>query len=355
MKYPFDIVSYVRDKTFSVEARFEKTKDESPLKVFDDTFSRYVFTVIAGGRAATCNMHLDELARIKAMTGILYNKYLEGSFTPVQNTATARPALSKTFHSGNLKGKTPAQVLCERGAEGKKLLNEQYQWLSERLAQYPRNKELMDAIVDASKMSDEELKSAMGSTSQVAGAVKILEIGCRPLIRKKREDGKCFVYEASVTFDASRNYPVCVKILNYYAPVERRENGTVNVIVSGKDRSTEIVNEFNMTALEWVNAVEMMDMSKTAFYNMAFPDAYTAAVNAEVASRQESAKKKEAQNAPVNAQPAPVQPAPAAPAYNAVPVQPGLVQQATLPAGVSPVPDVPAPSGMTWDDFPKIA
>ena len=51
--------------------------------------------------------------------------------------------------SGNLKGKTPIEVLLSDPGNGKKSLNDQYIWLKSNLEKYPKNRELMEAIEDA--------------------------------------------------------------------------------------------------------------------------------------------------------------------------------------------------------------
>ncbi len=54
----------------------------------------------------------------------------------------------------------------------------------------------------------------------------------------------------------------------------------LNVEISKKDTSTEIVNSFDMTAAEWLNALDMMDTTKKNFMLIrsaqAFKDASTA-------------------------------------------------------------------------------
>ena len=287
MKYPFDIVSIVRKKTFSIEARFSQETEESPLKVFDDTFSRYVFTVIADGKAATSNIPLDIIEEVDKITAFAYNKQLESKYSPAKDGETGNsPAYTVRFRAGKVKGKTPVDILRENPAgEAKKILNDQYKWLKENLEKYPSNKEIMDAIVEASKIDPETISE---SAKDVTPPVTILEIGTRPLVRKKREDGKCFCYECRVTWDMSKNYPVSVVIDNYYAPVVKKENGMLNVQLSGKDRSTEVIHEFSMTAGEWLNTVSQMKNIKENFVRMYMADAFKLAERGDRERREEA-------------------------------------------------------------------
>ena len=259
MKYPFDIVSLVRNKTFSVEARYSREEEDSPLKVFNH-FSRFVFAIIAEGKASTCNIHLDSLEEINAITDVIKKDYYNKEETHSNNTS---PAFTKKFFSGDLKGKTPIEVLLEN-PNGKEILKTQYKWLKENLEKFPKNKELMEAIMECSKLSEDELNAA--KSVKKSNTYTIFEVGCRPLIRKTREDGKCFCYEAKVIYDSSRKYPVSVSIKNYYAPTTKDEKGLVNVILKEKDKASEISNDFNMTMAEWLNTVKCMNMSKEAFY-----------------------------------------------------------------------------------------
>ncbi len=293
MKYPYDIVSYVRNKTFSIEAHMQQEKDESPLKVFGQ-FSRFVFAVISDGKAATCNIHTDEVAALQRITDYAYNKQLEAKAAPAAEETNVSPAFTKRFMTGTLKGKTPVEVLAEYGDKGKEMLNNQYKFLKENLAKFPKNQELIDAIIEAGKVDPSEIEKAQAGTN---APLTVLEIGCRPLVRKTREDGKSFCYECKVTWDFTKNYPVSIQIKNYYAPVRKNENGMLNVMLREKDTKTEISNEFSMTAKEWINAVDSMKRIMDSFYLLNLKSALNMAERAGIENRQ-AAKGQSAQNIP---------------------------------------------------------
>lgn len=291
MKYPFEIASNIisakgENKVLSVEARFTRRTDDKPMQIFDDNFSRFKMTVLAGETAAYCNIPVDEVAGIAKKTDFAMNKHLEAKYVKTAGSGdeAQSPAFTERFAAGNLKGKTPADVLIENGEKGKEILNGQYKWLKENLEKYPRNQVLMDAIVAASKLDIEKIKEN-APVSSVA-PVSIIDIGCRPLIRKKREDGKYFCYEAHVTWDVTKNYPVNVRIVNYYAPVITRDNGALNVQISDKDTKSEIVNDFNMTAEAWLNIVEEMQIKKSGFEYIYLKSAIELAEKAEAENRE---------------------------------------------------------------------
>ncbi len=293
MEYPFDIISYVRNKTFSVEARFTKETTEHPLKVFDDAFSRFIFTVIQDGKAATSNIPLDILAECKEISTYAYTKTLDAKLNAPAGNENASIAFTERFRTGDLKGKSPVDVILENGDKAGDILNKQYTWLREKLAQYPANKTLMDAITEAAKLSAEDIENAKKSREVTAPPITLLDIGVRPLVRKTREDGKSFCYECSVTWNPAMKMPVVVRISNYYAPVETKENGMLNVKISQKDKATEVQGEFAMTASEWFNVLDNMKVTRDGFRTMNFAEAFRIAEKAEIEARQNAKKEKE--------------------------------------------------------------
>lgn len=290
MKYPYDIVSFVRQKTLSIEAHFTQTKDESPMKVFDETFSRFAVTVIADGKTAYFNIPIEILPGMRTRTDIAAAEQFKQKVPQVTKSAgvnTTSIAFTKKFATGSLKGKSPAEVLLEDPTNGAQTLNGQYKWLKEHLEQYPKNQELMDAIVEASKL---DLSSISEETLPAASAcMDILDIGCRPLIRKQRADGKCLVYEGKVTWDTSRKYPVTVTVKNYYANVVKNENGTLNVNIGSKDKETAVEKDFSMTADEWLFAMHELESARDCFkvshFNEGWRLAETAAAEARNAAK----------------------------------------------------------------------
>ncbi len=271
MRYPYEIAGFVRkSKAFAVDAKFTKNTEEKPLQVFDDTFSRYVFTIIQDSDAITCNVPIEQLAYMDASTNIALGKQLTAKAEPTTNNS---PAYTERFVAGSLKGKSPAEVLAENGEAGKKILNEQYNWLKSNLEKYPANKKLMEAIVDASKLNMEELTKQVSSIP----AITIMDIDCTPLTRKTRQDGKCFCYEGNVTWTPMQKYPVCVTIKNYYAPVKKNEDGTLNVSLKEKDTKTEKVYSFNLSAQEWLHVIAQMKQTRDCFVMINFSKAYNIA------------------------------------------------------------------------------
>ena len=175
------------------------------------------------------------------------------SGTLFPDTAGTECAYSVKIGNGKHKGKTPVEVLQEGGEED---LIRQKKWLEEHLAQYAANQKQIDAIDAALKLKKAGLLGVTETTEKAVPegrGVKIYEALYRPLVRKKNKNGKCFVYEISVTWYLGQEYPVAVRIANYYAPVvENPKTKMLNVKAS--EAEERVNSEMLLTAAEW-NAI----------------------------------------------------------------------------------------------------
>ena len=290
MQYPYDIVNYFTKKdAFAIAAHFckrEKTETttlESPLKIFDDKYSRFVMTIISDKKGISCNIPVSELPMMRSKTDYAANVMYSRKYSVAEQGEKLSPAYTLRFFSGKLKGKTPVEVLRENGDAGKTMLNKQYTWLKENLQAFPKNQEYMNAIIEAGKLNMEDILKP--NQNAVPAPIPILEISVRPLIRKKREDGKCQCYEAYITWNFEKDYPVVAEIKNYYAPVIEKEDGTLNVQLSQKDKGTEIINTFYMSAKDWINALAEMEDIKKAFKQIHMANAFAIANKANADNR----------------------------------------------------------------------
>lgn len=174
-----------------------------------------------------------------------------------EDDGTDGPAYTVRIANGNLKGKTPAEVLIEDAA-GKKALLSQREWLAKNMEKYPANKTQVEAIDQAIRLFEEgKLSGAAASTAAPASGrtINLYEAKYRPLTRRQKENGKCLVYEIVINWTIGNDYPVSVKVQNYYAPVIKNEKtGMLNVKAS--EAEDKVQNEMLLMAKEWNNVLD---------------------------------------------------------------------------------------------------
>jgi len=294
LKYPSDIfVSQTSKRTFSMSAYLVRRapEDDSPMKVFDDNFSRIVFTIISNGEGSVrANVKPGEFTGIVERSRVALAMQMEQDCKPAASSGTSGMdtsslAFTQRFAYGEFKGKSPVDVLVENpGQKGKDILNSQYAWLMARIAQYPANHKMIDAICEAAKLDLSKLSENV-ATSGLKPAV-IYQSGSRPLFRKKREDGFSPVHECDVIWDFSKKYPVGVSVRTYWAPVVQNNDGTLNVLASKKVEEKRY--DFHMVPDQWLEAVRKAEAVLGTFERMNLPSAIKMAEDAEKANAEEA-------------------------------------------------------------------
>ena len=278
MKNPKEYFCLRQNQTFFAlnELTIPVCKDGSePLTFHHNTFSRFKFVIInAEKKAATANIP------VTAIPGI-FEKMREARLQKKDNSDA--PANSQAYTvvitSGTLRGKTPAQALIENPNNRQFLIN-QVSFLKQHLAQYPKNQVQIDALEDALKLYD---SGKLDKTAEVSGPSIIYQTGVRPLIRRKDVNGRCFVYEISISYNDSAEKPVSIEIRNYFAPVEQKENGLLNV--KARERVDEIKNAFNLSIDEWLWFEHMTEAQIRTFENINAPSLYKTANEQEKLNR----------------------------------------------------------------------
>lgn len=304
-QYLYEVASLVRKKTFAVEARFSQEMEDHFLHVHNH-FSRFVFTVISDGKAATGNVGLEVLEPLRIKSEELVRLSVQNASKPVSDEKTT-PAYTLRFAGGSLKGKTPVEVLLENRAEGedpykkgKDVLNGQYKWLKESAEKNSKfaaaNKKAMDAILEAAKIPEADLDKMDASETATGRTVSLLDIRTRPLVNRPQVNGKNFVYEVFATYDPSKTYSVNVTVKNYYAPVKKNENGTLNVIASEKE--SETIGSFDMTLDEWMYVIRNMDSVEKGYYMCHISSAFKMADEADKKRRDAASAKVTKETAP---------------------------------------------------------
>ena len=280
-KYPKEANSVVRDQTLAVTpelTRAEAANGESPGNIYSG-FARFVWALINKAKIpATANFPEGEYAGVvdktrAAQASDTFVRYVLPSIvgvvaskqsTPAQVSADYSAAFSVRFLMGKLKGKTPAEVLREDPVNGKKILESQRDWLTTNLDQYPVNSKQIDAInaafnAQAAGALDADAASGGQSTGAgVSGArIPLYESKYRANIYKKREDGKCPVSDMYVTWIIGHDYPVEIRIVNYWAPAFK-DASTGKLNVQAAQTSDKVDNTMLLQASEWSKFLSAM-------------------------------------------------------------------------------------------------
>lgn len=213
------------------------------------------------------------------------NRLKAGTLFP--DTKGTESAYSVKIGNGKHKGKSPAEVLQEGGEED---LKRQRKWLEEHLAQYAANQKQIDAIDAAFRLKEAGLLGVTESTEKASPdgrGVKIYEALYRPLTRKKNANGKCFVYEISVTWYLGQEYPVAVRIANYYAPVS--ENPKTKMLnVKASEAEERINSEMLLSAAEWNSILDAIGYNMQQFAVLHAKDCYKDAEETDRKNREKS-------------------------------------------------------------------
>ena len=260
--------------TFSAFLSTPDLKDEanavSPQKLFS-RFSRFVVSILTGGKSVTANIPVETLPELVTRTAFMAEKAYEAELRLVQGDQESTPetdlspAYTARFTMGPFKGKTPAQVYLENPTENSGKLQEQYAFLKQNVDKYPANKTLMDAIMDCARKATEGTLKAQ--ESQAGGMFTIYAPGVRPNRRKKNENGLSPVYSMEVVYDMTpgKKYPIILTVRNFFAPVEEKAGGLLNVNYTGIDPATDMKHTVYMSVSEWNQIVSEMQDQKNAF------------------------------------------------------------------------------------------
>lgn len=263
-KNPREIAYIVEKSTFAIldgltESNIEN--EEEPLTLHSRKFSRFSFLIInQDKKAATANMNVKEMFGFLEKSHFAMQQEMLYQFNSGSNGEEELPlAYTVTITSGTLKGRTPADVLLNDGEEGKKLLNNQYTFLKNNLSKYPKNKTQMDAIVNASQLLKEGKLDADAVGKGQTKRISLYSSGLRPLVNRKNNAGMSFVYELTVDWLLGEKRPLMITIVNYYAPVIKKDDGMLNVQVKQRDQTTLRNNTVNLTFEDWAYVQHMIE------------------------------------------------------------------------------------------------
>lgn len=288
MKNPKECFCLRQNQTFFVlnELTLPTCDDGSePLTFHHDTFSRFKFVIInADKKATTANIPVSAIPGIfeNAKTHNFLQK-INAAISSEPKSDSVSPAYTFVIPSGKLRGKTPAAALVENPEVNKQLLENQIVWLQQNINKYPKNATQIQVIEEALKLFESGNLNAKTNVKTQPTATILYQTGVRPLVRRKRDDGKCFVYEIVITWNDKAVKPIEFTIRNYYAPVVQMENGLLNVMAGS--RVDEVKNIFSLTIDEWFWLEHILESQIRTFENMYAINMYNKANQAEKFNR----------------------------------------------------------------------
>ena len=278
-KIPNELFSVVRDKTFYTTANLVKPDMQSgdyPLASYGG-FSRYEFCVIQDNAssqkiAASAKCKVEEILPIIRLSKKAYVLHLDSQLNDNSQDAPSSPAYTVKIFGKDFNGKTAAQYAAEHSVdEAKKAFTDQAMWLKENLAKNPKfasnNQKQIDALRDAYKLLSDGKLNLENVTSNKT--IILYDGGMRPNLYKKVPNyinpNFHFVYELKIEWEIGAKSPLHIYIQNYYAPVLRNENGTLNVQKREADKQHYISNSMNLSADEWMNLIYFIESNMRNF------------------------------------------------------------------------------------------
>lgn len=282
--YPKEAYSCVRQQTFAVQPELflaNPEKGEDPAKIYGQ-FSRIIFTILGKPESGkrnfvTSNVSLEMFEEIKQISLEAHgeNTKYQYSSTQVKSEKTLiegnSPAYTVAFTTGNLKGKTPAQVFWENEPEkAAEILDKQYAFLADNVDRYPGNQKSMDAIKDALTLLMNgkliQYKPAATATAVARPCITIFKAMHGNPYKPHSERKDYFAcHETKILWNVGDNYPVSVSIENYYAPIKKDDFGRINVEIGKKLSDCTKKLEFRLTGAEWLHCLAMIEKSMVRF------------------------------------------------------------------------------------------
>lgn len=275
-QYPNEIfVAQRKTQTFIIDSHMSKAtaKPENdarpapPLTIFD-RYSRYTAVLVnteKSTKSVVANIPVRNVRRMTAVTEYALKKHLDemyGKSGGQTAGSAAGPAYTVTMKGGYFNGKTPAAVLVENPEQAQNLAN-QINYLRSKLQKYPDNQKQIDAIEHALSLLNQGMlnRNLVNQTNEIV----IYEATLRPLKSRERHGNCWFIYDIKISWIVGEDSPVHVRVSNYYAPVEQRNDGTYNVMAKNREKGTDTTNEMNLTVDEWLGCIDAMNDNKLQF------------------------------------------------------------------------------------------
>ena len=282
MKYPSQMCSFKRKNVvFAVDCHLDRPDEDDPPLEMHAGWSRYSMSIIDTHTENTyvlsANIPYSEAVVVAHKILAVCDDYLltrDKAAAAVSDTAqdtgsTSAAAFAVTFKAGSLKGKTPGEVVLNEN--GTKTVEGQIAFLQTNLKKFPDNQKVIDACNAAIEAFKSGTLSEGASVPKVQSLKWVHRTPIKFLEKKKNKDGKCFVYAYTITCDYEKtDYPWHIGIVNGYADITHKENGSVNISSQVAERSESSINLSNDEAIYLARRMEMtmMEFETVEFRNL---------------------------------------------------------------------------------------
>lgn len=252
-------------------ATADPARGESPMTLMAK-FSRFpVYITKKGEHACMANIHPRALYAMGKYTEYAMNLHMRAINRPKQEGAADSVAYTTLIRSGNLKGRTPADILL-KDQDGRTALERQAAFL-ENQNKTPGNKYIasnnaqIKAIREAIQLFDAgKLNSSAGQA--VMPTITIYEAEYRSLESQKLPNGKVLVYSIAIKWHVGLKTPVSVEISNSYAPLIRETGGRTHPDMSQQEMERKYT--YSLTDEEWGYCIDEMRSHLEAFKNSVY-------------------------------------------------------------------------------------
>lgn len=244
-KYPKEIFNSIKSysdgtfKTFSTEAELSRAAISQPADklrspLMPEPYSRFKVSIFGNDGGVNANIRESEIDGIYEMSIACINEVM----SPKEKAPAQVP-----FKMGTFAGKTPAQIILEKGSCDEVL--KQKDFLSKNIAKFPANKAIIQSIDQAVKDFNAGTLSDTGS-----GGTEIFNTGVTRHIGKPDERGFKKVYGIKIVYFDKK---FTITIINLKAPVATNEKG--QTIVKLKEAEDKKTMSFDLSVNEYLSLI----------------------------------------------------------------------------------------------------
>lgn len=220
-------------------------------------YSRFVITLISfnnGKKFTIANIPAQDIKYISKKTDIALQV-----LTTLPRKQFSKPNLSTAYTQklflGPFKNCTPAEVLLDNPNNMAELLKIKSMLEENDPSKYKRNQLQINAINEALSLLE---KGSLLNTADTTNydEIEIYSENFKALESRRDENGYCLIYHIQILCRPSDNNPFVVSIKNYYANVEKSNNGGSKVEASNAKNVQEL--KMNIPEKDWINTVSRM-------------------------------------------------------------------------------------------------